>query len=94
MSAIGSYASRGYEHIEDLAETADWIGRNSDGYDKAISDYVKALNAIAATRTALEPREQHDVYRNYRPRGSFANTKGEKQRTARKPVRRARKTAA
>lgn len=93
MSAIGGYASRNYEHIEDLAETADWIGRNSDGYDKAISDYVKALNAIAATRTALEPREEHDPYAR-RPRGSFTKTPTEKQRTARKPVRRTRTTAA
>lgn len=58
MSALGGYASHSYERIEDLAEKADWTGRG-EAFDQAITDYVQALHALAATRGGSKKSKTH-----------------------------------
>lgn len=58
MSALGGYATRTYEYLEDLAEATAFHGRaryiGSD-YETALNDYLRALHALAAERGNVAP---------------------------------------
>lgn len=48
-AAFSGYASRLYEHVEDLAETADWAPRGKK-QDAAVDRYLEGLHAICRLR--------------------------------------------
>ncbi len=56
MSSIGGYTSRRYAQMEDLAERADWVARNTPEFDDAIKQYLAALHAAAEMRASEEPQ--------------------------------------
>ncbi|TDP29820.1 hypothetical protein [Nocardia ignorata] len=51
---IGGYASPIYERVEELAEAVDWT--TGTAQNRALRDYLHALNQITTIRTQAEAR--------------------------------------